>query len=371
MTNAATQQHESLMNAAPSFLDFTPHILDRREAEGIRGIKSERNRYALHIASAPFASMSLDIIKPRHIRHWVAEMQQKMAADTRGVRKISTDTVKRSVALVSAIFSAAIEEDILELSPSAGLKIKRRSDEIGKADPWTFLSLAEQVSVSVCEAIPLVARLKIAFAIGTGLRQGEQSHLEWRDIHDGAKDPFVHVRWGSKGKPPKNGKRRDVPLLPHVLETVRAWREIAPTWAPSNPDDLVFPNRNGVPCGVGKPLGGGPKLRNYLALVGITRRVRWHDLRHTFGSALISGMWGRDWSLEEIRPIIGHSSIVMTQRYAHVCHTRLAEAARETNYGGFIAPEAPNTDLDLEVPAANDTMRDLDELDADWMEVAS
>ncbi len=352
------------MSAAPSFIDFAPGVLERRAAEGIRGIKSELNRYALHIATASFATLPLDEIRARHVRHWAADMQQKMAADTRGERKISTDTVKRSLALVGAIFNEAVNEDLIEVPPTAGLKLKRRFDEIGKADPWTFLSLAEQEAISACEGIPIEHRLSSGFAIGTGLRQGEQFNLEWKDVHDDIADPYVRVRWGSKGKPPKNGKQRSVPLLPHVLEIVRAWRELAPAWAPSNPDDLVFPSRLGTRRGVGKPLGSR-RLKNYLSLIGITRRVRWHDLRHSFGSALVSGMWGRAWPLEEIRPIIGHSSITMTQRYSHVCQTRLAEAAREPNYGGFIAPvvpPSPETERELMpgiVPAANDTCPDL------------
>lgn len=360
------------MSTAPLFQDFAPTVLARREVEGIRGIKSERNRYDLHIVTAEFASMRLDEIRARNIRHWAAAMQQKLAADTRGVRKISSDTVKRSAALVGAIFSAAVDEDLIEVSPSVGLKIKRRTDELGKQDPWTFLSLEEQIALAACEAISLEDRLACAFAIGTGLRQGEQFNLEWRDLHDDVADPFLTVRWGSMGKPPKNGKQRVVPILPHVLETVRAWRELAPAWAPFNPDGLVFPSRRGGRRSVGKPLGAGPKLKKHLALIGVTRRVRWHDLRHTFGSALISGMWGHSWSLEEIRPVIGHSSITMTQRYAHVCQTRLAETARMTNYGGFVAPvipPAPDTARELYVPPANDTSPEL-ELWFDEEEVA-
>ncbi len=361
------------MTAAPSLLDYAPKILDRREVEGIRGIKSERNRYEIHLATAAFATIPLTEIRPRHVRLWAADMQQKPAADTRGARKLSTDTVKRAAALLAAIFGEAVNEDILEQSPSAGLKIKRRIDELGKADPWTFLSLAEQIAIAACEAIPIADRLAIAFAIGTGLRQGEWSNLAWSDIHDDVADPFLLVRWGSKGKPPKNGKQRTVPLLPHVIETIRAWRALQPSWSEVNPDGLAFPNRRGLIRSVGKPLGGGGKLKRYLALVGITRRVRWHDLRHTFGSALISGMWGHAWPLEEIRPIIGHSSITMTQRYAHVCQTRLADAARKTNYGGFIAPvipPAPDTARELYVPPANDTCPDLGAIWFDEEEVA-
>ncbi|MEO6575667.1 MAG: site-specific integrase, partial [Polyangiaceae bacterium] len=57
----------------------------------------------------------------------------------------------------------------------------------------------------------------------------------------------------------------------------------------------------------------------------------WHDLRHTCASALVSGMWGRAWRLEEICALLGHSSITVTQRYAHLAGTALVVAAEETS----------------------------------------
>jgi integrase len=46
--------------------------------------------------------------------------------------------------------------------------------------------------------------------------------------------------------------------------------------------------------------------------------VRFHDLRHTCASHLVSGTWGRAWRLEEVRDYLGHSNISVTQRYAHM-----------------------------------------------------
>ena len=37
------------------------------------------------------------------------------------------------------------------------------------------------------------------------------------------------------------------------------------------------------------------------------------------------------WSLEEVKELLGHQSIAMTQRYAHFAHDLLARAARETD----------------------------------------
>ena len=51
--------------------------------------------------------------------------------------------------------------------------------------------------------------------------------------------------------------------------------------------------------------------------------VRVHDLRHTFASLLIN----KGVSIYEVQKLLGHSSIQMTQRYAHLSPNTLAERA--------------------------------------------
>jgi integrase len=68
----------------------------------------------------------------------------------------------------------------------------------------------------------------------------------------------------------------------------------------------------------------------WLGATGITRAIRWQDLRHTCAASLISGWWGRVWSLEEVREMLGHSSITVTARYVRFSKNMLAKAALET-----------------------------------------
>ena len=346
-----------------TFGEFALVVLDQRAEEGIRGIIPERNRFALHVSTAPFVGLELADIRAAHIREWLREMARKDAADTRGQRKITTETIKRSFALVSSIFTAAVEQELLTHSPTVGVRVKKRADESATKDKWAFLTLDEQKAVAVCDAISLADRLAIRFAIATGLRQGEQFNLELTDLHVGVDNPHVVVRYGSRGrKPPKSGKVRTVPLFSDGLVAARAWLYVLPTYAADNPLRLVFPSHRGTQRSVGKPLGRGNAFKQALAAAGITRHIRWHDLRHTFCSNLVSGVLGRRWTLEEVRPLAGHSSITITQRYSHISEIELVKAAGETTFShGPLMPLATATEREL--PDAPDTERDVSAFD--------
>lgn len=333
-----------------TFLDFARLVLEHRAEDGIRGISSEQNRFALHIETAAFAVKRLDEVQAVDIRDWLRVMAQKDAADTRGQRKICADTIKRSFALVSSIFTAACERDLIKVSPTHGVRVKKRADERATKEKWAFLTLDEQKAVAKCETISSADRLAIRFAIATGLRQGEQFNLLLSDLHTGVENPHVFVRFGSPNLPPKSGKTRRVPLFADGLVAARQWLYVLPTHAPENPLSLVFPSSRGTRRGVGKPLGRGNAFPQALRAAGITRHVRWHDLRHTFCSNLVTGVLGRRWTLEEVRPLAGHSSITITQRYSHIGEMELAKAGAETTFAHDAMPAvvtAPDTQRDV------------------------
>jgi integrase len=94
----------------------------------------------------------------------------------------------------------------------------------------------------------------------------------------------------------------------------------------------VFPALRGGYRSEGKMLGRyhGRVWNKLLAAAGVKRHIVWHDLRHTCGTALLAGIFGRKWRLEEIQQFLGHKDIETTQRYAHAIQQTLTEAARET-----------------------------------------
>jgi integrase len=221
------------------------------------------------------------------------------------------------------------------------LEVEKRTD-----DPWTYATPAEQDALIAATPKPLDAIIE--FAIGSGLRSGELVTLRLTDVHMEGADPHLTVRYGGPpDKPTKWGRIRQVPLFGRARSAMARWLEALPSYAPQNPHGLAFPAPNRGfrshdhvlrwAVWKGSPEKGKRGDRNYhaattgiLERAGITRDFRWHDLRHTCASSLVSGWWGRRWALKEVCDLLGHKSISTTERYAHLADTALKQAARET-----------------------------------------
>ena len=87
----------------------------------------------------------------------------------------------------------------------------------------------------------------------------------------------------------------------------------------------------GLGCGLQEEVFRWADWTACLDRSGIVRNVRWHALRHTCASSLVSGWWGRQWTLSEVCELLGHGSVTTTERYAHLADTVLKQAARETS----------------------------------------
>jgi integrase len=303
--------------------------LDRRERRKLRNVRTDRNRWKNHIESASFIDWPLVNINRRAVRGWCDDLLAKRAADLhpgerRKPRAISAGTVRHCLNLLRRCLQEAVEDELISVNPARDLRVARppRTD-----DAWTYLTRGEQEAVEACASRPEADRLLALFAIGTGLRQGEQWSLELADVHLRAPEPHVVVRYGGRRRAPtKSGKPRTVPLFGIGLRAVSRWLEVLPSYAPSNPLGLLFPLPGGEQRD--KKSYGWHLLRK---AAGVTRHVRWHDLRHTCASSLVAGWWGRAWRLEEVRDVLGHTSVTQTERYAHLASSALAKAASETH----------------------------------------
>lgn len=325
--------------------------LERRERLGGRDVRNDWSRWRTHIGGTWLADIPVTAITRADVRHWLDELRMKDAADVnpgprRQARRIGNQTIKNALNLLRVCLEHALEYEVIKVNPARDVKAPR---EAKTEDAWTFLRPDEQARL--LHALPEPERHMVAFAMYTGLREGEQRALRLADIHLDELAPNVHIRYGgTPRRPTKTGKRRTVYLLPAAVDALRSWLAALPARTPWNPHQVVFPG-----------VRGGFRHRGHILEddvwatamkgAGIVRNVRWHDLRHTCGSSLVAGWWGRVWSLLEVRDHLGHGSVTTTERYAHLAPSVLAQAAAGTGGGGRPPTDTPRTPDDL-------TMRD-------------
>jgi integrase len=168
-------------------------------------------------------------------------------------------------------------------------------------------------------------RVMVLVALRTGLRQGELIGLRWEDVDLVAGRLMVrqNVVRGHVGTP-KSGKSREVPLSGEALAALKAHRHLR--------GDLVFCDLGGRVLTKGEtkwPLWSACKRAGL-------RRIGWHVLRHSFASHLVM----RGAPLKAVQELLGHATIQMTMRYAHLAPEVARDAVGLLDGRGAGAPES-------------------------------
>jgi len=312
--------------------------LRRRGARGLSSYADDLGRWRQHVEASDLAGWLVSAIKPGHVAEfarWLSTRKTLRQVIGGGRERtgpvLSRQTQQHVIKLLDLALSDAVIEGLCASNPAAEISVVP-SDEGTDLDAWTWLTQGEIDRLLVSEAVPEAARLCYAVAIYTGLRAGELWALTWDRVQLGDR-PHLLVSRSNQRRSTKSGKPRTVPLLGSALEALQELHQLrgepAAGW--------VFPAADGGQREEGDDHGWADRSRGaqgvqrgHRHLAGIDRPVRFHDLRHTCASHLLQGTWGRRWRLEEVRDFLGHSSIVVTQRYAHLCADNLHEAAAAT-----------------------------------------
>jgi len=156
--------------------------------------------------------------------------------------------------------------------------------------------------------------LTVILALSTGMRQGELMGLKWKDIN--LKDRYLIL------DKTKNGERRRVPLAGHALEQLIIHSKVRRL-----DTELLFPSKNpDKPIDLRKPFANALKQAEIMDF-------KWHDLRHCTASYL--AMNGA--SLAEIAEVLGHKTLQMVKRYAHLSDGHVSSVVESMNakiFGG-------------------------------------
>lgn len=207
-------------------------------------------------------------------------------------------TVNRIVGNLNTSLNEAVDLELIPANPAQGVRMPT-----GQATHERFLTKAELDRI--CAHLIPAWRNLAYFMFYTGLRWGEAVGLQRKRVDLDRGIILVAEVWDDKAKQlkayPKGRKRRTVPL-PEWLYT-----------AIGDTDPVLL-----------SPWGKRPLRRNFqralddAAIKAEVERFRIHDGRHSYASWLLQG--GR--SMEEVRKLLGHTSVQTTQRYAHLGELR-------------------------------------------------
>ena len=207
--------------------------------------------------------------------------------------ELAERTINKYLLALHAIFKRAQRHWGLTVNPAAGIDRQpiRRSTEFRVLSPEQVHALVRAAADEQDGAFFLTAAFE-------GLRLGELRALRWRDVDFDLR--IIHVRRAVALRDedvPKSGRARAVPLTDQVA---RALDGLSRRGRFTGENDLVFPSPEGSFLE-----DSALRRRYYKALekAGITH-LRFHDLRHTFGTLAV-----QEFSLSDVKAYMGHADI--------------------------------------------------------------
>lgn len=243
---------------------------------------------------------NMDRIKPYHIQTILNDMATKRTPP------YAPATIKQVLVLIKRLFNWSIEQRLYYgLNPCNSVPMPKFDNKItNPLDKSGLKSLLNVLDSWKNERAVLVVK----FALYSGKRKGEILKLTWDcvDLQNG----YLNL----KATNTKNKKSQTIPINMNCLKILRRCQELDNNTIST---DLVFPSTMG----------------NYYSTFDETWKrirkraglnIRFHDLRHTYASYLASSGKVDIYTLKEL---LGHSTIEMTQRYAHLVNGALRKAA--------------------------------------------
>jgi len=297
------------------YLDVKPESkttlaeLCKKYAESFSGqssFKRAKISYLENFKSSLGADRLLSTVSFADVEGYRNQLRQKpVTTDRNGVdvvRGLRKDaSVNREMACLHHLFNKAVEWDMMEKSPFTGkasLKLKENNKRM------RFLN--EDEIPSLLSACAPHLKPIVETAILTGMRRGEILSLKWEQVRNG----FIYL------EKTKTNEARQIHIsddLEAVFKDIRRREHLK--------SEYVFTYQ------------GGPIQDNFCnAFKTALRRAglqgfHFHDLRHTFASMVLL----RGGSLKDVQELLGHKSMTMTLRYAHLTQESKRKAVNLLN----------------------------------------
>jgi len=256
------------------FREFAEMYLER-VVPLMKSIRTERTRVLRWIRH--FGNRSLGQVTRVEIEHW---RREKLA-------HCRPATINRDSARLRHMLNMAVEWELLEKSPMAGMKFLRENNA------RTRYLTVEECNRLIAACVAPHVRAICLVAIHAGLRLSEIFNLRWRHI-----DFFSDLLLIPDSK---NGEPRYVPMD-------SALRSLLTNYPRRSNTEFIFTNANGDRL---RNIRTG--FKNARVRAGLND-LRFHDLRHSFADFWVSD----GGNLYLLQNMLGHKTSRMTERYAHI-----------------------------------------------------
>jgi site-specific recombinase XerD len=224
-----------------------------------------------------------DSITPQEIECWFTEQADH--------NKWKPATVNRFKALLSLTFRLGIQNGKTAANPARLVRRRRENNALIR-----FLSRDEEKRLRFAIEAKFPDHLiEFDVALHTGMRRKEQYELTWGCVDFERK--LITIAQS------KNGEMRHVPMNKTVAERLHS------LYATSSPAGRIF-----LSSGSGEPLSGPRHWFEPAVADAKLENFTWHSLRHTFASRLVMA----DVNLRTVQQLMGHKTLQMTVRYAHL-----------------------------------------------------
>lgn len=226
-----------------------------------------------------FGKYLLSKISPEVIEEYRAERLST------GIKKCS---VNREVSCLRKVFNIGIAWGYASSNPVRKVKLYSEKENIRER------ILMEDEEKRLLDASPSYLKSMIMVGLYTGMRKGEVFKLKWQNVDFDRKQISI--------KESKSSKERKIPINSILFSLLYALK------AQNGQSEHVFPNpATGMPyTDIKRSFGTACENADI-------EDLRYHDLRHTFATRLVR----RGVDLVIVKELLGHASIVTTQRYLH------------------------------------------------------
>jgi integrase len=298
---------ESAINKGrePEIVKIQNHTFNELKAEYIKWTERQRGfknkLYLINQLSEVFGNLPLRRFTTMLIEQYQTERLHKSKRPKNGKPDTGNKpaTVNRLIATLSHMFTKAVDWNMVE---EGVLKRIRKVKMLPENNRRLRYLSKEECKELVNSSEPHLKPILIT-ALNTGMRKGEILNLQWNDNVD-LKHGFILLGLT------KNGDRREIPINNTLRSTLQA-----------------ISRRLDTPYVFYDPKTGKPYKDVKRSFKTAVRRAKihdfkFHDTRHTFASHLV--MAGVD--ITTIKELLGHKTLTMTLRYAHLAPAHKTKA---------------------------------------------